>query len=212
MITADFMTMLSERFENTNRSTLDDIESLVKTLSDTERTKLWDAFSDSYEYNTPPKRATFKKLMFKLNFTDKKEVVDTYGYCHECRVGYPNWTRLCPACGNELRIVIGQPDRYVPMQQQCGSCIKFSPTVRGASCQYYGRGSDSFQDKATQTKICKTCECFKCCYEEFIIRNRPSSYYEMKESGSFKGGHIPFENVTRDYKESINEAHEKIIF
>ena len=214
MITLQFMTMLSERYETINRATLDDIEVLVKYLSDRERQALWDAFVDSYEYNTPPKRATFRKLMYRLNFNDKKDRVQTYGYCHRCKTGYPNNIRLCHYCGSELSMVQGDsvPEKYVDMQRYCESCTKFHVGIQGATCKLYGTDSHQWglspSDTKEQMEMCRICPCKNCCYEEVAIHNHPKQYGDMLARGEFAGetGHKQKMKQSMSMDEAIDRS------
>lgn len=220
MTTTDFIALLQERYETINRATLDDITSLVKTISDTDRDVLWEVFVDSYEYNTPPKRATFKKLIYKAGLRERKNEKVYFGYCKRCKTGYPNNIRLCHYCGSELSMVRGEsvPEKYVDMQRYCESCTKFHVGIQGAICKLYGTESHqwglSSSDTKEQMEMCRNCPCRKCCYEEFAIRNHPKQYGDMLARGEFAGetGHIQKMKQSMSSDEAIDSAVTKSVF
>jgi hypothetical protein len=170
---------------------LDDIISLIKTISDDDRDALWRAFVDSYDYNAPPKRATFKKLMYKDGIREKQEKT-YYMYCKACQAGYPTDIKTCYYCGKELKMHVGElPVKYIEMWRYCEMCEKFAPGIQGAVCKYYGSNSfawglsrDAIKEQLT---ICKTCPCRLCCTEEKVFRGNYREYQDMAARGEFRG-------------------------
>lgn len=189
MNTSDFLAELTRRYPALDDGTLGDIRSLVERLSNQQRKDLFDSFTDSYDYASPPKRATFRKLMGKLNFYDSK-TLEVYGYCKECRTHFRNDIRTCPLCNSVLVLTTDEPKRYVDVQKHCNTCAKFQEGVQGAVCQYYGRGSHTFANRVEQIKLCKACPCKNCCYEEFVVNERPYLYNELLARNEFDGGYV----------------------
>ena len=198
MTTTDFIALLQERYETITQATLDDLSALVKTLSDSDRDILWEAFIDSYEYNVPPKRATFKKLIHKAGLRERKNDKVYFGYCKRCKTGYPTDIRVCHYCGRELSICVGPdlPERYLEMKRYCETCSRFTEGITGSVCKFYGYDSHrwglSEEDTIEQLEVCRICPCRLCCYEERIILHEPHRYREMAARGEFNGetGHV----------------------
>lgn len=191
MTVSEFTSKLRERYETINKSNLDDISALVKTISDEDRDGLWSAFVDSYEFNTPPKRATFRKLMYKTGVREKEQKT-YYAFCKSCKTGYPTDITTCYYCGERLSMHVGElPVRYVELHRYCVSCEKFAPGIQGAICKYYGYGSHQWKlpDEETkkQIEICKVCLCRKCCYEERVYLHAYFDYQDMFARGEFRG-------------------------
>ena len=193
MTMTDFIALLQERYETINQATLDDLSALVKTLSDSDRDILWEAFIDSYEYNVPPKRATFKKLIHKAGLRERKNDKVYFGYCKRCKTGYPTDIRVCHYCGRELSICVGPdlPERYLEMKRYCETCSRFTEGITGSVCKFYGYDSHrwglSEEDTIEQLEVCRICPCRLCCYEERIILHEPHRYREMAARGEFNG-------------------------
>jgi hypothetical protein len=189
----DFTAKLVSRFDNINQSNLDDIASLIKSISDRDKDLVWEQFIDSYEYNTPPKRATFKKLVYKLGLRESKNTEIYYGYCKKCRTGYPTDIRKCHFCGATLIMTYGNklPEKYVEMKRYCEMCRRFYPDIQGAVCKLYGNGSHEWGFNADDTKkqleICKTCQCRRCCYEQRVTNHEHFRYLDMFAEGEFNG-------------------------
>lgn len=192
MMTEEFLLKVKNRFDTINQSTLDDIASLVKTISDYDNEVLWSKFVDTYEYNTPPKRATFKKLLFQLGIREANNSEIYFTFCKKCRIGYPTDIRYCQ-CGQELRITVSNdlPEHFVQMHRYCSMCAKFVEGIQGAVCRFYGHGSQDWniphEQKKKQLELCRSCQCRRCCYEQRVVNHDWAHYADMCAQGEFNG-------------------------
>jgi hypothetical protein len=193
MTAEDFIVQLRDRYETISKANLEDINSLIGSLSMNDMDLLWESFINSYEFNSPPKRAVFKKLMYKLGIVEYKKGEVSYSYCKSCGIGYPTDVRACYRCGKALVVCIGDklPRNYVRMQRYCYMCKRFLEGIKGAECKLYGLGPHQWNmsqdDTRRQIEICKKCECRRCCYEERIYRNEFVRYADMTAQGEFVG-------------------------
>jgi len=168
-----------------------DINQFIDALDDDTRNNLWNAFVESYDYNTHPRLATFTKLMEKHGLR-KREPQGVYvGFCKTCNVTFPHTVGDCPICGNQQTIMkVGViPKNYIRMQSHCGSCQRFTPHgTTGAMCRFYGKDDFRLESERDQ---CKTCECKICCREARIFNNSTNVHRDMRIKGEFEGGYIP---------------------
>lgn len=198
MLTVEFMKKLEDRYPNMTTELGQDISRLIETLDGPRRDMLWAAFIDNYDYNTPPRRATFTKLLMKEGLYSKPTNTKFYvGHCKDCNVFFPYNVRECPLCGKDFIMLATEeiPSNLIKMHDSCASCNRFIPyETTGARCELWGLHQSDWHLNGSsytmQIERCKKCECRICCREELIFRTNYDLYKEMLARGDFKDGHI----------------------
>lgn len=200
MLTVEFMQKLEERYPSMTRELGRDITNLINPLDRNQRQQLWDVFIDSYEFNTPPRRAVLVKLMMKEGIYKKRGDTHVYYcYCKDCGIGYPTDVKCCQLCGKEFHGVVQSdrlPDNFMRMHQECETCARFEPyETYGSFCQLWGIQQTEWHLEGPaykeQIERCKKCPCKICCRAERIYRTNYDLYKEMTARGDFKDGYMP---------------------
>jgi hypothetical protein len=199
MMVVEFMKNLEDRYSNIPEAVGNDILYLVKDISDSDRQSLWENFLNSYAYNSPPKRATFYKLMYESGIkVARRDDTVFFEFCPTCNVGYTTNVPACIYCGGELNLHASDryPARFVTMHDGCDRCERFdAEEAIGPKCDKWGSSNEEWKlegpELERQRKLCRACQCKVCCRAERIYRADYSMYKEMEDRGDFKDGFIP---------------------
>ncbi len=175
MTTAEFMQQIQERYGSPDKDIhRQDIIETLQTLDDDERQKLWTLFLNNYNYQRPPRRGDFHRIMRDNNITERGGFAKKWAYyytCSACGQVYNQESRACPKCRSEDRRLSQAehlPDEVVWAHENCYRCKKYAMSIY---CPEWAKGEPLPQ--------CGTCECKVCCRAERLARNDYQLYRQL---------------------------------
>ncbi len=191
MTTTEFMQQIQERYGASEKDIhRQDIIETLKTLDDDERQKLWTLFLNHYNYQRPPRRGDFHRIM--REYSIKERVFQSkwkyYYVCDTCGQSYSERSTACPKCkglDRKLHQTDIIPGDIMHAHEECYRCKLYEPSLY---CPFWGNKEGQVHPQ------CASCKCQKCCRAERLNKHD----YQL------------YRQIMRDRPETLEEEVDKL--